>query len=42
MAYNLFYRRRDWHEINKNGGCDFDGMALKADMSLISKKNNTK
>ena len=34
-AYNLFYRRRDWHEANKAQGCDFDAMALKPDMSMI-------
>lgn len=37
-AYNLFYRKRDWHENNIKNGCDFDAMALKPDMSLINKK----
>jgi ubiquitin carboxyl-terminal hydrolase 4/11 len=37
-AYNLFYRRRDWHENNVKNGCNFDAMALKPDMSLITKK----
>ena len=37
-AYNLFYRRRDWHEQNKQHGCDFDALALKPDMSLLAKK----
>ena len=26
-AYNIFYRRRDWHKANKEG-IDFDKMAL--------------
>ena len=37
-AYNLFYRRRDWHENNVKNGCNFDAMAMKPDMSLITKK----
>ena len=38
MAYNLFYRRRDWHEKNRTEGCNFDKMALRPDMTLITKK----
>lgn len=34
-AYNLFYRRRTWHEQNVKEGCDFDQMAQKPDMSLV-------
>lgn len=36
-AYNLFYRRRDWHEKNKEEGIDFDKMAMKPDLSLLEK-----
>ena len=35
MAYNLFFRRRDWHEANKQNGCDFDAMAQKPDMAML-------
>ena len=34
-AYNLFYRRRDWHQKNK-GQADFDALALKPDMQYIT------
>jgi thiamine biosynthesis lipoprotein ApbE len=34
-AYNLFYRRRDWHQKNK-GQADFDMLALKPDMQYIT------
>jgi ubiquitin carboxyl-terminal hydrolase 4/11/15 len=37
-AYNIFYRRRDWHEKNKKEGIDFDTMAIKPDMDLVNKK----
>jgi len=37
-AYNLFYRRRDWHQKNKENGCDFEALALKPDMASIGKK----
>lgn len=33
-AYNLFYRRRDWHEQNM-GNIDFEALAIKPDMSFI-------
>jgi len=38
-AYNLFYRRRDWHERNMKEGVNFDALAIKADMSLIDKQH---
>ena len=34
-AYNLFYRRRDWHEKNIKEGINFDEIAVKPDMSYI-------
>lgn len=37
-AYNLFYRRRDWHENNKKEGLAYDEIAMKPDMDLITKK----
>jgi len=37
-AYNLFYRRRDWHERNMSEGIDFDKLAIKPDMDLVNKK----
>jgi len=37
-AYNLFYRRRDWHEQNINEGCNFDNIAIKPDMDMLNKK----
>lgn len=36
-AYNLFYRRRSWHEDNLKGGCDFDALAQRPDMAVIPK-----
>ena len=37
-AYNLFYRRRDWHEKNMQDGIDYEKMAIKPDMDLVNKK----
>lgn len=37
-AYNLFYRRRDWHENNMKNGINFDKLAIKPDMDLVNKK----
>ena len=37
-AYNLFFRKRDWHENNKKNGIDFDTMAIKPDMDLVNLK----
>lgn len=37
-AYNLFYRRRDWHENNLENGVEFDNIALKPDLDMINKK----
>ena len=37
-AYNLFYRRRDWHQNNMENGINFDKMAIKPDMDLVNKK----
>lgn len=34
-AYNLFYRRRDWHERNIKEGISFEQMAIKPDMSYF-------
>lgn len=35
-AYNLFYRRRDFHEINKSH-LDFDKIAIKPDEGYLKK-----
>jgi len=40
-AYNLFYRRRDWHEKNKTDGIDFDKMAVKPDLSRLENLKTT-
>lgn len=37
-AYNLFYRRRDWHENHITNGINFDAISLKPDLDLINKK----
>ena len=37
-AYNLFYRKRDWHAKNMSEGVDFDKMAIKPDMTLVNTK----
>ena len=34
-AYNLFYRRRDWHAKNIKDGVDFEKLAIKPDMSYV-------
>jgi len=35
-AYNIFYRRRDWHEKNmEEESLDFDRIAQKPDMSYV-------
>ena len=34
-AYNLFYRRRDWHASNKANGVDFEALAQTPDMSYV-------
>jgi len=36
-AYNLFYRRRDWHEKNLESTLDFEALSIKPDMSYIKK-----
>jgi len=38
-AYNLFYRRRDWFERNKQQGIDFENLALRPDMSYLQSEN---
>ena len=37
-AYNLFFRRRDWHEKNMKDGIDYEKLAIKPDLSYIEKK----
>jgi len=37
-AYNLFYRKRDWHARNIEKGVDYDKLAIKPDMSLVNPK----
>jgi len=37
-AYNLFYRRRDWHAKNIGVGIDFEELAIKPDLDMLSKK----
>jgi hypothetical protein len=34
-AYNIFYRRRDWHENNIKIGIDFDKLEEKPDLSFL-------
>ena len=36
-AYNLFFRRRDWHEANMESGVDFDKIALRPDIQMFDK-----
>ena len=36
-AYNLFYRRRDWHKKNMENGIDYDALAIKPDLAQIEK-----
>ena len=37
-AYNLFFRRREWHAKNMSEGIDYEKMAIKPDMDLVNKK----
>lgn len=39
-AYNLFYRRRDWHERNRKEGVDFEKLSIKPDMSYVQTPND--
>ena len=41
-AYNIFYRRRDWHENNVKNGVDFDELAYTPDLGFLEKKNSEK
>ena len=34
-AYNLFYRRRDWHQKNMTDGIDFELLAQHPDMAYV-------
>jgi hypothetical protein len=34
-AYNIFYRRRDWHENNLKNGIDFEALENKPDLSFL-------
>lgn len=34
-AYNLFFRRRDWHKANMDEGVNFDKIAIRPDLSYI-------
>ena len=36
-AYNLFYRRRDWHQKNMENGIDFEALAIKPDLASLEK-----
>jgi|TARA_B110000285_G_C14883125_1_gene494909 hypothetical protein len=36
-AYNLFFRRRDWHEANIENGVDFDKIKINPDLSMFEK-----
>ena len=35
-AYNLFYRRRDWHEANMES-LDFEKLSVTPDMECLEK-----
>ena len=37
-AYNIFYRRRDWHENNVKNGVNFDDLAYTPDLSFLEKE----
>ena len=37
-AYNLFYRRRDWHQQIMNEGIDYEKIAIQPNMDLINGK----
>jgi hypothetical protein len=41
-AYNLFYRRRDWHKRNMEMGIDYEALAIKPDLALIEKSTTKK
>jgi len=34
-AYNIFYRRRDWHENNLKNGINFDLLEHKPDLTFL-------
>jgi len=34
-AYNLFYRKREWHQKNMNDGIDFEVLAQHPDMAYV-------
>ena len=34
-AYNLFYRRRDWHAKNREQGCNWSEVSVKPDMDFL-------
>ena len=36
-AYNLFFRKRDWHERNKREGVSFEKLSVVPDMDFLSK-----
>lgn len=38
-AYNLFYRRRDWHAKNREEGCKWDNIAVRPDMDFLTQQN---
>lgn len=37
-AYNLFYRRRDWHQEIMQEGIDYEKIAIQPNMDLVNKK----
>jgi len=37
-AYNLFFRKRDWHEKNMKEGIDFSKLSITPDMEWVNKK----
>lgn len=37
-AYNIFYRRRDWHENNVKNGVDFDAIQNTPDLSFLDQE----
>lgn len=39
-AYNLFYRRRDWHAKNMAQGVDYESIAIKPEK--ISEEKETR
>ena len=36
-AYNLFFRKRDWHERNKREGVNYEQLSVEPDMDFLSK-----